>query len=324
MTPVRIHRRTAQVAAFFALWVATVAVHAEDIDPGDWLQRMTSAVQTTNYEGTVIRLQNGNSEALKVVHVVADGVVRERVIVQEGNGLEIIRNGNEVHCILPDRETVLVEEWDDQSTLFSTLPSSDIRFGSEYDLSIVRQDRVAGRKAIMLAIRPHDEFRYGHRLWLDRETGFPLQTKLIDTDGTAIEQVKFADISLGHEIDATRLTPSTDIENFRWFAQPGNHRRVEPDTDWSSENLPPGFRVVSTHSEEVGDQAGRLLHMMISDGLANVSVFIEAATSGEKSRRARVGAANSFSVLKDGYRITAVGEVPLLAAEQIARSMQLK
>lgn len=324
MTPTRIHRRTAQAAAVFALWLSALCVHAQEIDPGEWLQRMASAVQTTNYEGTVIRLQNGNSEALKVVHVVKDGVVREKVTVQEGNGLEIIRNGNEVHCILPDRESVLVEEWNDQSTLFSTLPSSDIRFGNEYDLSLVRQDRVAGRKAIMLAIRPHDEFRYGHRLWLDRETGFPLQTKLVDTDGTALEQVKFADISLGHEIDAARLTPSTDIENFRWFAQPGNHREVEPDADWTSEDLPPGFRVVSTHSEQADGQGGRLLHMMISDGLANVSVFIEAETSGKKSRQARVGAANSFSVVKDGYRITAVGEVPLLAAEQIARSMQPK
>ena len=104
---------------------------AADQGPGDWLQKMAGAVQTTNYDGTVIRIQNGNSEALKVVHMVVDGVVHEKMIVQEGNGMEIIRNGSEVHCILPDRQTVLIEEWDDQSTLFSTLPSSDIRFGSK-------------------------------------------------------------------------------------------------------------------------------------------------------------------------------------------------
>ena len=99
---------------------------------------MASAVQTANYEGTVIRIQNDKVEALKVVHIVTDGVVREKMIVQEGNGLEIIRNGNEVHCILPDKKSVLVEEWNDQSALFSSLPAGDIRFGSEYDVSIVR------------------------------------------------------------------------------------------------------------------------------------------------------------------------------------------
>ena len=83
---------------------------ADDIAPNDWLQRMTRAVQTTDYDGTVIRIQNGSSEALKVVHAVTDGVVREKVIVQEGNGMEIIRTGSEVHCILPDRKSVLVED----------------------------------------------------------------------------------------------------------------------------------------------------------------------------------------------------------------------
>ena len=122
---------------------------AEQVDPGDWLNRMGAAVQMTSYEGTVIRIQDGKAEALKVVHTVSDGVIHEKVVAQEGNGLEIIRKGNEVHCILPDRKSVLVEEWDDQSTLFSTLPSSEVRLGSEYDVSIVREDRVAGRQTIL-------------------------------------------------------------------------------------------------------------------------------------------------------------------------------
>ncbi len=146
--------------------------------PMDWLNFMGVAVQSTSYEGTVIRMQDGNAEALKVVRTIKDGVIMERVVAQEGNGLEIIRKGNEVHCILPDRKSVLVEEWDEQSTLFSNLPTSDIRIGSEYDVAIVRKERVAGRETILLAIRPHDGYRYGHRIWLDTETSFPLQTQL--------------------------------------------------------------------------------------------------------------------------------------------------
>jgi sigma-E factor negative regulatory protein RseB len=304
--------------------LALSTAFAEVAGPGDWLQRMTHAVQTTNYDGTVIRIQNGNAEALKVVHTVTDGVVREKVIVQEGSGMEIIRNGNEVHCILPDRKSVLVEEWDNQSTLFSTLPSSDIRFGSEYDVSIVRQERVAGRQAMMLAIRPHDGFRYGHRLWLDQETGFPLQTKLIDSTGAAIEQVKFADIRLGHEIHAEQLKPSFNIENFRWFSESKTVSKVEAESDWTSADLPPGFRITQSHAELGEGKAQQIVHMMISDGLANVSVFIEPIGQDENPRSARAGAANSFSVTRGDFRVTAVGEVPLATAEHIARSMQPK
>ncbi|MGI9200593.1 MAG: MucB/RseB C-terminal domain-containing protein [Woeseiaceae bacterium] len=304
--------------------LACSAAFASDQAPGDWLQKMADAVQTTNYDGTVIRIQNGNAEALKVVHLVSDGVIREKVIVQEGSGMEIIRNGNEVHCILPDRKSVLVEEWDDQSTLFSTLPSSDIRFGSEYDVSIVREDRVAGRKAIVLAIRPHDDFRYGHRLWLDQTTGFPLQTKLMATDGTPIEQVKFADIRLGHDIHDEQLEPSIDIENFRWFLQPKTIRKTEMESGWVSEELPPGFQITASHFEQSEGEDEAIIHMMISDGLANVSVFIEPNDHGVKPRSARAGAANSFSLPNGDYLVTAVGEVPPATAEHIARSMQQK
>jgi sigma-E factor negative regulatory protein RseB len=311
-------------AALVSCVLACTAALAEDQAPGDWLQKMAHAVQTIDYEGTVIRIQNGSAEALKVVHMVTDGVIREKVIVQEGSGMEIIRNGNEVHCILPDRKSVLVEEWDDQSTLFSTLPSSDIRFGSEYDVSVVRQDRVAGRKAVMLAIRPHDDFRYGHRLWLDQETGFPLQTKLVDSGGASIEQVKFADIRLGHDIRAEQLEPSIDIENFRWFAQPKTIRKVESESDWTSDDLPPGFRITASHFEQSEGEDDAIIHMMISDGLANVSVFIEPNGESDQPRSANAGAANSFGVAHGDYRVTAVGEVPTATAEHIARSMRRK
>ena len=195
-----------------ALFARSGVALAETLSPEQWLDRMAHAVQMTNYEGTVVRVRNGNAEALKVVHLVKDGVIHEKVVAQEGDGIEIIRNGNQVHCILPERKSVLVEEWDNQSTLFSTLPSSDIRFGSEYDVAIVREDRVAGRAALLIAVRPHDEFRYGHRIWLDKETGFPLQTQLISEIGEAIELVKFADISIDSEIHSSALAPSYSID----------------------------------------------------------------------------------------------------------------
>ena len=310
------------IVAIGGLLAGALCVAAADVTPNDWLGKMAGAVQSTNYEGTVIRTRNSNSEVLKVVHVVTDGVIREKVVVQEGNGLEIIRNGNEVQCILPDKKSVLVEEWNDQSTLFSTLPSTDIRFGSEYDVSIVRTERVAGRKAVLLAIRPHDEYRFGHRIWLDSETGFPLQTKLIGGEGDAIEQVKFVDISLDKEIHSSALAPSISTEDFRWFTSPKRTITQTVSTDWSSDDLPPGFRVISAHDEELPGSDGPVTHILYSDGLANVSVFIEPAKGKKSARRSRVGASNSFSIQLGNHRVTAVGEVPAQAVEQIASSMQ--
>jgi len=269
-----------------------------------------------------MRIRNSKTELLKVVHVVEDGVIRERVLVQEGEGLEIVRNGNEVQCILPDKKSVLVEEWNDQSTLFSTLPSTDIRFGSQYDISIVRTERVAGRKAVLLAIRPHDEYRFGHRIWLDTETGFPLQTRLVGQDGVALEQVKFADISLDKQVDASALTPSTSTENFRWFTSPKRTITHTVTSGWTCDNLPPGFRVLNSHGEVLPGSDVPVTHILYSDGLASVSVFIEPARGNKPTRRSRVGASHTFSIQVGGHQVTAVGEVPAQAVEQIASSMR--
>ncbi|MDH3620748.1 MAG: MucB/RseB C-terminal domain-containing protein [Gammaproteobacteria bacterium] len=296
------------------------AALAERIGPSEWLSRMGTAVQMTSYEGTVIRIQDGKAEALKVIHTVSDGVIREKVVAQEGNGLEIIRNGNEVHCILPDRRSVLIEEWDDQSTLFSTLPSSEVRFGSEYDVSIVREERVAGRQAILVAIRPHDDYRYGHRIWLDTETAFPLQTQLID-EGEPIEQVKFADISLNKEIHASDLEPSYSTENFRWLKQPSRHVSHKLETTWASTEMPPGFRPISTHGETMPGSETVVTHILYSDGLASVSVFVAPQGAEITEGPSRVGGSNSYSAIRDGHRITAVGEVPAVTVEQIATTM---
>lgn len=313
-----------QLATGLAIAISTVffstPVQAER-KPLDWLIHMGAAVQSTSYEGTVIRMQDGSVEALKVVHTVKDGVILERVVAQEGNGLEIIRRGNEVHCILPDRKSVLVEEWDDQSTLFSTLPTSDMRIGNEYDVAIVRKERIAGRETVLLAIRPHDDFRYGHRIWLDTETSFPLQTQLI-SDGKAIEQVKFADITLNQEIHASALEPSYSIENFTWLRQPSGHNGSHAETSWNSDQLPSGFHVVATHEETMADSDELITHILFSDGLANVSVFIAANSGKLLAGPARVGGSNSFSVEHGDFEITAIGEVPAITVEQIATTMR--
>jgi len=294
----------------------------DDLPPQAWFDRMANAVQVTNYAGTVIRIRDGQVDAYKVLHTVADGVVREKVVIQDGNGLEIIRNGNEVHCVFPDRESVLVEEWDNQSTLFSTLPSSDIRFGSEYDALVKGFERVAGRKSVELAILPHDNYRYGYRIWLDAETGFPLQTQLIGDSRTTLEQVMFADIEMQSDIQTSALVSSYTIDAWKWYDEPRPRLKREVDTDWAAADIPSGFRVVSTNQKLLPESDEPLTHILYSDGLATVSVFVAAGADSDAPKRSHVGASNSYSAVIDGFRITAVGQVPQATVEQIATSMQ--
>ena len=319
------HSHTTKAAAcivFCGFFSGPPAIAGEAPTPQDWIDRMGNAVQVTNYAGTVVRVRDGKVDTFKVVHTVKDGVVREKVVIQDGNGLEIIRNGNEVHCILPDRESVLVEEWNNQSTLFSTLPSSDIRFGNEYDVLIKNFERVAGRKSAKLAILPHDNYRYGYRIWLDTETGFPLQTQLIGDDNVPLEHVKFADISIDQDIGSSALVSSYITDNWKWYTEPRLTMKREVQSEWVADNVPSGFRVVSTQQKILPDADDPLTHIVYSDGLVTVSVFISPVTDEKKPRRSSVGASNSYSTVVDDYRVTAVGQVPQVTVEQIARSMR--
>ncbi len=302
---------------------ATSAVTAQQ-SPGEWLDKMALAVSSTNYQGTVIRRQRGESEALKVVRKTIDGVVNERVASQEGHGLEIIRIGDEVHCILPDKKSVLVEGWNNQSTLFSVLPRSEITRTPQYDLSLVREGRIAGRPAVLLAVRPHDSYRFGHRIWLDEESGFPLQTELLDINGEVIEEIKFADITISDDIAANALDPSISLEGFTWYRDPARYEAVSVETDWVCDDLPAGFRVLSTKTEKNADDPTEpeTTHIVFSDGVANISVFLSRGDGGEKAGWAMVGTSNSFTVDKDGYEITAFGEVPGVTVQRVASSMR--
>ncbi len=290
--------------------------------PGEWLDRMSDSVSVMSYEGTVIRRQNGTSDTLKVARKIVDGVINERLTTQEGNGLEIIRVGNEVHCILPDKQTVLVEEWNDQSTLFSALPTSDVGYAAQYDVSLVREDRVAGRSAVMLAIRPHDAFRFGHRIWLDQETAFPLKTQVLDVNGDIIEQVKFAEISFGSSVSQNVLMPSVSIESFTWYKEPARYRQVDIDTSWNSADIPPGFRTMSTKTEIESATESSVTHIVYSDGLADVSVFITQADDKGLTGASTLGTSNSYGTQLGDFQITVVGKVPARTVERIATSMQ--
>jgi sigma-E factor negative regulatory protein RseB len=65
-------------------------------------------------------------------------------------------------------------------------------------------------------------------------------------------------------------------------------------------------------------------HMVYSDGLASVSVFIEPAEAADEELAglSRMGAAHAFTLILNGRQITAVGEVPPHTVERIARSLR--
>ncbi len=298
------------------------AFHAAAQDAEQWLDRMTRAVEELSYQGTFVHLMGDELDTLKIVHLNDGGRVSERIVSMDGAGREIIRHEDEIHCILPDRRIVISEERRDVSPLVSALPAFSEGLQQHYEVALLSNERVVERETQVVAIHPRDEFRYGYLLWLDSETAMPLKSQLRDGEGRPVEQMVFTRIEIGDDIPDSALQPTIDTSGFEWITAP-EATRMEETLQWRASQLPDGFTLsVATQTRMAGSESP-VEHLVYSDGLATISVFIESPNIETEVAEgfSRVGSANAYSRHLNGRQITAVGEVPMRTVEVIATSI---
>ena len=104
----------------------------------------------------------------------------------------------------------------------------------------------------------------------------------------------------------------------------GEHERRDVCVDWRASKVPPGFRLTATRTQLLEGSTSPVTHLVYSDGLASVSVFIENRPSQPDQFKglAKVGSAFTFSTTTQGHQVTAVGEVPPQTVQVIAHSTQ--
>lgn len=303
-----------------------VAAEQADDDPRVLLERMERAVETLNYEGTFVHIVEGRADTMYVVHRYQDGKSTERLIALDGPGREIIRDDDEVTCIFGDRQSVLVERRSEDGPLRSALPRYSEELDAFYEFARLRSEKKVGRSAEVIAIRPRDDLRYGYKLWMDSATGMMLKAQLMDAYGEIVEQLLFVSIELPEEIPAAKLEPTLSTEGFTWYVQDERTRAAERTggSAWRAVETPAGFRLEVANVKMMAGAERAVEHLVYSDGVASVSVFVEPAGARKDSLdgASRIGAANAYTAEVDGHQVTAVGEVPAETVRMIARSMQ--
>ena len=307
-------------------------------DPREWLQKMNQALATRNYDGTFFHLSEGRVETMRIVHRVRAGRVTERLQSLDGSGREFVRNNDELTCYLPDQHTVLVEPRSDKGPFLGSLPQFGEDVNEFYRIESLPAARVLGRPAKVIAVNPKDQFRFGYRLWLDEKTAMPLKTQLCDSRGQVIEQIFFARLDMPDSIPDSELNPAVRTEGMRWVRQGPSHDGASAALSaFRASELPPGFHLTVAGAQTIGGASAPASHLVYSDGLATVSVFVEAppaaapgaADSGSAAPAeppmqglARVGSGYAFSTVVQGHQVTAVGEVPAQTVEFIAHSVK--
>jgi sigma-E factor negative regulatory protein RseB len=308
-----------------------VAGAASADEPAKWLERMNRALTTLNYDGTLAHWQGGKVEMLRIVHRVKDGTVSERLVSLDGSGREFIRTGSKLVCYLPDKRVVLVERTPAKASLLGGFPALNDRTARFYDIKDVARMRFDGHGTHLITVMPRDQYRYGYRLWIDDSTAMPLKTQLCNGQGKVIEQIVFTSLRIRRHIPDSAFRPDISTAGFRWLRNasvPLKQTAAGGGTVWSAHHLPPGFHMAARAAQTMPGKPGPVDHLVFTDGLASVSVFVETHAETAPGRApvveesARVGSSYAYSTVVDGHKVTAVGEAPAQTVRFIADSVK--
>jgi sigma-E factor negative regulatory protein RseB len=319
------------LAAFCLLLIQPVMAGEQSVDGFQLLDRMSRAMQAQAYSGTFIYRHKDKVETLKILHRNRDGHVDERLITLSGKPREIIRSGSVVTCIWPDTKLMIVDHGRPGSSNFPGVVFQDLsRVVQNYHVQVGQQtERIAGRDCLIVDVLPKDNLRYGYRLWIDRDNHLLVRSDLLNEAQQALEQVMFTELTTHENLPDSAFQPELLTEGFQRKEINGNDQadaeRAEAGQkqEWHVNQLPAGF-ALQLHKQRMRKKDNvRVEHMVFSDGLASVSVFIEPAADDKPSRGdRRRGALNVHNKLIAGRKATIVGEVPRQTVELIAESLQ--
>src|SRR5258708_18978848 len=181
-------------------------------------------------------------------------------------------------------------------------------------------------------------FGFGSPLGLDETPAMPLKTQLCDSRGTVLEQIFFARLDMPESIPDSDLAPTVHTDGMRWVRSgPALDNASGALAAYRASQLPPGFRLTVQGAQTLGDASSPASHLVYSDGLATVSVFVEEQRTTDSGVAAapdsvntppmqglaKVGSGYAFSTVVQGHQVTAVGEVPAQTVDFIAHSVKI-
>jgi len=308
-----------------ALLAISGQVFAEDDNARHWLDQMSIALQSLNYDGTFVYLHDGKLETMRIVHQTGEHGEMERLVSLTGSPREVLRDDRAVTCIMADSKSVTVGQRRPRQP-FPVVPEDLDSLSRYYQLQALGEDRMAGHMSRVITITPRDRFRYGYRFWIDTSNYMLLKSDLTDVNGEAIEQVMFTHLKVSNTIPVAALQPSLTGDGYNWTRQGSDsHNPVvrSGSPDWVVRRLPAGFELTDFQRKRMRKDGASVEHMVFSDGLATMSVYVEKLGPDETAFQglSNMGAMNAFAAVVGDHQITVIGEVPAATVQMVAVSV---
>lgn len=300
--------------------VASVPVRAME---WHWLEQMRVAVQQLDYRGEFVHRRGDTISAYSIVHQYKDGKSMELLQQLDGDMLEVFREGKKFVCYYPEGSSTSMDH-PIPSAPFSQVNELNLeQISTSYKAMAIGEERVAGLVARVILLSS-DEWRFSHKLWLERESNLLLQSEMIDTDGSILEQFRFTRVELNAAITGEELVPKLDGVALRQQTMIRKDMSMPEDEGFDSQFswLPDGFKLTHAYA---GMQADKWTERRsYSDGLTSFSVFVEKGMAMKnKTSLAKNGATNAVMAEQSGYSVTVVGEIPADTARKIVSGLMV-
>lgn len=303
----------------------SAAIAQTDVSALQWLQRIQSATQKLNYTGTFVNQYGQQVETSRITHVVDATGPHERLEALDGVPREMVRHRDEVICYFPASHTVKIDRQPDWRLFPGILPAQLRELAENYRIGTGGVERVAGYDCQVIVLAPKDRMRYGRWLCADVRSGMMLKTQTLDANNGVTEQFAFTQLQIGGNIDPERLKSQYSRRSRDWRVEDSSAAVTKlADAGWFIKSRPAGFRTVTELTRTLGGTAG-VGHIVLSDGLAAVSIFIEPAVSKHPAPNpglVRQGAVNVYMRPVGNYWVTVVGEAPPESVKYIANAVE--
>ncbi|TKJ70666.1 RNA polymerase subunit sigma [Pseudomonas sp. CFBP13508] len=295
-----------------------VPAHADEAQ--DWLTRLGQAEQQQSFHGTFVYERNGSFSTHNIWHRVQNGQVRERLLQLDGSAQEVVRIDGRTQCV---SGTLIAGLGDSPNAAARALDPKKLK--NWYDLAVIGKSRVAGREAVIVSLTPRDQHRYGFELHLDKKTGLPLKSLLLNDKGQLLERFQFTSLDTDEIPSDKDLLADPDCKPINIASDKASAAKTVQ--NWRSDWLPPGFELTSSSSHKDAQTKTQVSSLMYDDGLARFSVFLEplngaTVTDTRTQLGPTVAVSRRLTTPQGEMMVTVVGEIPIGTAERIALSMR--
>jgi sigma-E factor negative regulatory protein RseB len=304
------------------------AFAGQDVPDDPWilLQKAAHAAHELSYKGVFVYQSGANARSVEITHMNYGQGEYARIVVLDGAPREVLSQGSDVVIFNQKNEKVVIEKKRGQNLFPALLPANMDVIKASYQVRVGNQERIGGRDGQIIFLDPRDHFRYGYKLWTDREYGLLLKSMTTNERNEPMEQITFNQLTLLNTQNMDWFQPKVDHgKNYIMEDPPPAPSASEAD-NWTVGQLPPGYRKIDQVIHMVPGKPAPVTHVIYSDGLASVSLFIEPVAKGSKFKigHSVTGATNFYANVVDGYQIVVVGEVPEATVTQIANAVSFK